>query len=90
MATACQDLRGPKGRGFKLLVSNCLLLCLLLLFNSGWTLYGHSHVLDGAAEGVRDDALLDVLLAQSKVRQLDVALRVQQNILWLQVPIDYS
>lgn len=43
----------------------------------------YSHVLDGAAERVRDDALLDMLLAQPKVRQLDVALRVQQNILRL-------
>lgn len=31
-----------------------------------------SHVLDGAAEGVGDGSVMDGLLAQPKVRQLDV------------------
>lgn len=37
---------------------------------------------------MRHDALLDVLLAQAKVGQLDVALRVQQHVLRLQIPVD--
>ena len=35
------------------------------------------HVLDGAAEGVRDGLLVDRLLAEAKVGQLDVAVGVE-------------
>ena len=44
------------------------------------------HGLDGAAEGVRDGLLVDGLLAEAEVGQLDVAVRVQQDVLGLQVP----
>ena len=43
------------------------------------------HVLDGAAEGVGDGLLVDGLLAEAEVSQLDVAVRVQQDVLGLQV-----
>ena len=43
------------------------------------------HVLDGAAEGVGDGLLVDGLLAEAEVSQLDVAVRVQQDVLRLQV-----
>ena len=45
-----------------------------------------SHVLDGAAERVGHEAVLDTLLAEAEVGQLDVAGRVQQDVLRLQVP----
>lgn len=48
----------------------------------------HLHILDGAAERVRDDAIVDVLLAQTEVGQLDVTLCVQQNVLGLEIAID--
>lgn len=34
----------------------------------------HSHVLDGAAESVRDASVVDRLLTEAEVRQLDVSL----------------
>lgn len=34
----------------------------------------HSHVLDGAAERVRDAPVVNGLLAEAEVRQLDVTL----------------
>lgn len=46
------------------------------------------HVLNGAAESVRHDAVVDVLLAQAEIGELHVALRVQQNVLRLQITID--
>lgn len=48
------------------------------------------HVLDSAAEGVGHCALVNGLLAQTKVCQLNMTLSVKQNILRLEIPVDDS
>ena len=46
------------------------------------------HVLDGPAESVGHCTLVYGLFTQAEVCQLDVALAVQQDVLWLQVSVD--
>lgn len=46
------------------------------------------HVLNGATEGVGDSALVNRLLTESKVRQFDVALAVEHDVLRFEVPVD--
>ena len=48
------------------------------------------HVLDCAAEGVGHCALVNGLLAQTKVCQLHMTLGVKQNILRLEISVDDS
>lgn len=53
----------------------CFLMCIYL------------HILDCSTESVCHNAFLDMFLAQAKVRKFDMALGIEKNIFWLQIPI---
>lgn len=50
---------------------------------------GFSSYLWCAAEGGRGPIRLYVLLAEAEICEDNVSLRVQQDVLWLQVSVDY-